>query len=92
MVTATYSDGNTTLLNPVNVEWKNFAYLSVEVNVTPRTVFVNDTIDVTIRITGDGYKMVAFPSSVVLDLDTTSMMNAVASGDKPCWREWTRTV
>jgi hypothetical protein len=67
---------------PVLVEWKNFAYLSVVVNVTPRTVIVNETIDVTLRVTGDGYKMVGNPITVVLDMDTTSNMNAVASGDK----------
>ena len=61
---------------PVIVEWKNFAYLSVVVNATPRTVLVNETIDVTIRVTGDGYKMVSNPISVVLDLDTTNAMHA----------------
>jgi len=52
------------------------------VNVTPKTVIVNDTVDVTVRITGDGYKMVQNPITVVLDLDTTSSMNAQAAGDK----------
>jgi len=67
---------------PVIVEWKNFAYLSVVVNATPRTVLVNETIDVTIRLTGDGYKMVSNPISVVLDLDTNNIMNA-AEADAP---------
>jgi hypothetical protein len=70
--------------NPVTVEWKNFAYLSVAVNVTPRTVRVNDTIDINIQITGDGHRMVPGPVSVVLDLDTTSMMNGqdTAGGER----------
>ena len=67
---------------PVLVEWKNFPYLSVVVNVTPRTVLVNGTIDVTIQVKGDGYNMTPGPISVMLDMDTTSNMNAVASGDK----------
>jgi hypothetical protein len=81
-VTATYTNGTSTLTsNPVIVEWKNFAYLSVVVNATPKTVFLNDTIDVNIKITGDGYKMVRSPITVMLDMDTTSNMNAAASGD-----------
>jgi len=80
-VSATAPSSGITAL-PVIVEWKNFAYLSVTVNATPRTVLVNETIDVTIRITGDGHKMVQNPITVVLDMDTTSNMNAVASGDK----------
>jgi len=66
---------------PVLVEWKNFAYLSVTVNATPQTVLVNETIDVTIRVTGDGYKMVSNPISVVLDLDTTNSMNGAEADD-----------
>jgi len=85
-VKATYidSDGKYFYSAPVKVEWKNFAYLSVEVNVTPQMVRVNESIDVTIRITGDGYKMVNNPITVVLDMDTSSSMNAKDStgGDR----------
>jgi len=66
---------------PVLVEWKNFPYLSVVVNVTPRTVLVNGTIDVTIQVKGDGYNMTPGPLSVVLDMDTTSMMNGAETDD-----------
>jgi len=66
--------------NPVTVEWKNFAYLSVAINATPRTVLVNDTIDITIRVTGDGYNMVSNPINVVLDLDATSNLAASSDG------------
>jgi hypothetical protein len=52
------------------------------VNATPQTVHVNDTVDITIRVAGNGYKMARMPITVMLDMDTTSNMNAVASGDK----------
>jgi hypothetical protein len=65
---------------PVLVEWKNFAYLSVAVNATPRRVIVNETIDVTIRVTGDGYKMVSNPITVMLDMDATSNLAASSDG------------
>ena len=74
IVTAT---SGTFISNPVTLEWKNFAYLSVAVNVTPKTVNVNDTVDVSIRVTGDGYKMVQHPITVILDMDTSCSMNAV---------------
>ena len=85
-VTASYiaSDGTPFTSAPVKVQWKNFAYLSVTVNATPQTVRVNESIDVTIRITGDGYNMVENPITVVLDMDTSSSMNAKDStgGDR----------
>jgi hypothetical protein len=63
------------------VEWKNFAYLSVTVNATPQLVRVNETIDVTIQITGDGYKMVNNPITVILDMDASDSMNGQAAAE-----------
>ncbi|HUU75493.1 MAG TPA: Ig-like domain-containing protein [Methanoregulaceae archaeon] len=82
VVDATYINSTTGNLysTPVTVQWKNFAYLSVVVNVTPQTVHVNDTVDVTIQITGDGYSMVQNPITVVLDLDATSNLAATSDG------------
>jgi hypothetical protein len=77
-ITATTS---TYTSNPVTVEWKNFAYLSVTINATPRTVLVNDIIDITIQITGDGYKMVSNPITVILDIDASDSMNGQAAAE-----------
>ena len=66
---------------PVQVEWKNFPYLTVIVNASPQTVRMNDTIDVTIKITGDGYKMVKVPITVVLDMDASSSLSATNGED-----------
>ena len=75
------TSGSLTSPSPVKVEWKNFAYLSVTANATPQTVHQNDTIDVTIRVTADGYKMVQRPLSVVLDMDATSSLHANNGAD-----------
>jgi len=82
-VTATYIDSDGKHFNsaPVKVEWKNFAYLSVTVNATPQLVRVNETIDVTIQITGDGYKMVNNPITVILDMDASDSMNGQAAAE-----------
>jgi hypothetical protein len=69
--------------NPnIQVEWKNYPYLSIQVDATPQTVRVNDTILFNITVTGNGYKMVSHPIAVVLDLDTSSSLHSVSAGDK----------
>ena len=69
--------------NPnIQVEWKNYPYLSIQVDATPQTVRVNDTILFNITVTGNGYKMVQHPIAVMLDLDTSSSLHSVSAGDK----------
>ena len=63
------------------VQWKNYAYLSVAVNVSPQKVHVNDTVDVTVQITGDGYKMVGKPVTIMLDMDASSSLNSQSAAD-----------
>ncbi|RXE55743.1 hypothetical protein ABH15_05790 [Methanoculleus taiwanensis] len=54
----------------VTLTWKNYPYLSVETSVSPETVEVNDTIDVTIRLRGDGWVVQQMlPIDVVLCVD-----------------------
>jgi len=54
--------------------WMNYPYLSVETEVYPETVAVNDTVDVTIRLRGDGYALRPDPIDVVLVIDTSGSM------------------
>lgn len=56
------------------LEWKNFPYLSVESEVTPETVSVNDTVDVTVRLIGDGWALQPDPIDVVLSADRSGSM------------------
>jgi len=76
-VTATWNSYSSP---PVSLEWKNFPYLSVSANATPQTVLVNDTIDVTIQVKGDGYMMGTRPVSVMLDMDASSSLNSGSRG------------
>ena len=69
-------------LGRLTATWKNYPYTSVTTNATPQSVRVNDTIDFTITVTGNGYKMAYSPVTVILDMDTTSNMNSVSAGDK----------
>jgi len=55
--------------------WKNYPYLSVETEVSPETVAVNDTVDVTIRVKGDGWALQPDPIDVVLVIDRSGSMD-----------------
>jgi hypothetical protein len=70
-----------TVTRYVKVTWKNYPYLSVEATAAPPTVHLNDTFDVNIRVTGDGYAMGGSPVTVVLDEDCTS--NMFSNKDEP---------
>jgi len=59
---------------PVTLTWMNYPYLTVETDVTPETVTVNDTVDVTIRLHGDGWAMKPTPIDAILCIDRAETM------------------
>ncbi len=58
----------------IPLTWENYPYLSVEAQASPGTVAVNDTIDVTVRLTGDGWALQPDPIDVVLVMDRSGSM------------------
>ena len=56
----------------VDLTWMNYPYLSIFTSVSNQTVLLNDTVDVTIRLVGNGQKYL--PITVMLDQDTSSSM------------------
>jgi len=60
----------------ITLTWVNYPYLSVETSVSPQTVTVNDTVDVTIQLKGGGWKMEheGLPIDVVFCLDRGEAM------------------
>ncbi|KQC03890.1 MAG: hypothetical protein APR53_04560 [Methanoculleus sp. SDB] len=58
----------------VALEWKNFPYLSVETEVDPETVAVNETVDVTVRLVGNGWALQPDPIDVMLCIDRSGSM------------------
>ncbi len=58
----------------IPLTWKNYPYLSVETAVSPETVAVNETVDVTIRLKGDGWALQPDPIDVVLCTDRSGSM------------------
>ena len=56
------------------VTWKNYPYLSASTSVTPLTVEINKTIDVTIEFRGDGWALQPRPIDVLLLLDNSGSM------------------
>ena len=70
----------------ITVTWKNYPYLNIVANVTPQSVHLNDTIDVTIKVTGDGFKFGGNPVTAILDQDcSASMKNPDSNGHDRLW-------
>ena len=60
--------------NYVNIEYRNYPYLSIETSVSPETVTVNDTVMLNIRLIGDGWALQPRPIDVVLCTDRSGSM------------------
>jgi hypothetical protein len=74
-VYATWYDVNgTPVENKVAVTWKNYPYLNAYTYLDKESVNVTDTINVTIRLVGDGYKMEAKPIDAVICHDRSGSM------------------
>jgi hypothetical protein len=58
----------------VDVSWKNYAYLSAVLNVTPPQVKVGETVDVNLKLNGDGWNLARKPIDVVLIIDRSGSM------------------
>jgi len=54
--------------------WKNYPYLSVSASVDPETVEVNDTVNVSLTLKGDGWALQPDPIDVVLVVDRSGSM------------------
>ncbi len=63
-----------TLNKPIMISWKNYPYLSVKTSVSPQTIQVNQTVDVTIAFKGDGWALQPKPIDVVLCTDRSGSM------------------
>jgi hypothetical protein len=50
----------------ITVSFRNYPYLSVKTRVEPPTVAVNDMVNVTVQLIGDGYALHSRPIDVVL--------------------------
>lgn len=74
-VYASWLDVNGTLVeNKVEVNWKNYPYLNVYTYLDRESVNVSDTVNVTIRLVGDGYKMEAKPIDAIICHDRSGSM------------------
>lgn len=66
----------------IALTWVNYPYLAITTNVTPDVVTVNDTVDVTIRLKGDGWAIPRYaPIDVVILLDRGEGMLLNDEGD-----------
>jgi hypothetical protein len=62
------------------IVWKNYPYLTVTTNVSPKTVNVSEPVDVRILLNGDGFGYSKRPVDVALVIDRSGSM-----GDSISW-------
>lgn len=76
MVTAHWENQtrNLSATHSLEISWKNYPYLSLETSVYPQTVNVTDTVDVMIKLVGDGWALQPNPIDVVLCTDRSGSM------------------
>ena len=72
-VVAKWDGGSRT--RSIDLEWKNYPYLRVETNVSQKSVNVGDSVDVTVRLIGDGYALYPDPIDVILCADRSGSMS-----------------
>jgi PKD repeat protein len=70
-VTATWNGTQQNVL----LTWKNYPYLSAFTSVSPLTVPVNGTVNVTVKLTGDGWDLTTNPIDVVILMDRSGSMS-----------------
>jgi hypothetical protein len=58
----------------IPITWKNYPYLSISTVIEPETVSVNETISVTLTITGDGWALRPDPVDALLCIDRSGSM------------------
>ena len=63
----------------VPVTWKNYPYVSVSTSVDPITTAVNQTVNVTIALKGDGWALGPKPADVVI---ITNLAGGVGGADR----------
>jgi hypothetical protein len=64
----------------VDVSWKNYAFLSAVLSITPPQVKVGDTVDVNLKLNGDGFSMTTTPIDVDLVIDRSGSMDGSRLG------------
>jgi hypothetical protein len=63
----------------VPVTWKNYPYVSVSTSVDPKTIGINQTVNVTIALKGDGWALGPKPADVVI---VTNLAGGVGGADR----------
>ena len=58
----------------IELQYKNYPFLSVDAIAEPKTLVVNDSVNITIRLKGDGWALQQAPIDVVLLTDRSGSM------------------
>jgi len=80
-VTATWTSNSTTVKRTLQLTWKNYPYLSVDTAVSPLTIALNDSVNLSIKLKGDGWALQPDPIDVDLVIDRSGSMGYDLSGN-----------
>lgn len=58
----------------IDLQYKNYPFLSVDALAEPKTIVVNESVNITIRLKGDGWALQQAPIDVVLVTDRSGSM------------------
>lgn len=72
--------GGGTVSRNLLLEWKNYPYLTIKTSANPITLKVNESVDINIKLIGDGWKLQPKPIDVVLLLDDSGSMGTETDG------------
>ena len=67
----------------VKATWKNYAYISIIPSAEPQNVKLNETIDITIDVIGNGYNLPGGNVAAIMDLDSGSSIWSNKDRDNP---------
>ena len=73
-ISAVWVGPNGTVTRYIDVNYKNYPYLSVYAEVRPKTVQVGNQVDVSVQLKGDGWALQQKPIDVVLCMDRSGSM------------------
>jgi hypothetical protein len=72
--------------------WKNYPYLTVITNTSPKVVNVNETVDVRVLLNGDGFGYAKKPIDVALVIDRSGSMADTMSGKSKLYLAQTAAI
>jgi protocatechuate 3,4-dioxygenase beta subunit len=74
IINATWVGKDTPVVRNISLNYKNYPFISVYTEATPRTVMMGEMVNVSVRLKGDGWALQPKPIDVILCTDRSATM------------------